>query len=284
MERDAMDEIRSEECRWRLPDGASAFGRHWSPAAGHGGGIYLLHGLGEHCGRYDELARWLAARGWQVRAHDHHGHGCSPGTRGSLPRAAAFEEHASFLVDRLADELGRRPILLGHSMGGALAARLVLARNLPVEGLVLSSPALDPGLRLWQRALLRVLARRAPDLILGNGLDAGRISHDADVVRAYRDDPLVHDRISPRLVRWLLEAGSSAIAAADTMSVDTLLLVAGDDALVAPRGSRRLADRAPAGRLAMHWYEGLWHELFNERRADRARVFADLEAWLQGRA
>src|SRR5690606_23725491 len=93
--RGSMSEIRCEECHWRMPDGESLFGLHWSPAEPHGGGIYLLHGLGEHSGRYAALAAWLAERGWQVRAHDHHGHGRSPGLRGSIPRAGALVEDAA---------------------------------------------------------------------------------------------------------------------------------------------------------------------------------------------
>lgn len=279
-----MSETRCEERSWRMPDGESLFGRHWSPAQPHGGGVYLLHGLGEHCGRYQALATWLAERGWQVRAHDHHGHGRSPGLRGGMPRAGALAEDAADLVGRFASDIGRRPVLLGHSMGGALAAELVVVRRLPVEALVLSSPGLDAGLNPVQRLMLAAMLRIAPGRPIGNGLDPRRISHDPAVVEAYLADPLVHDRICARLVKWLLDAGRGAIAGADTLAVDTLMLVAGDDALVAPAGSRRFADRAPAGRVTLHWYEGLWHEVFNERAEDRARVLADLDDWLAARA
>lgn len=145
-----------------MADGELLFGRHWMPAHPHGGGIYLLHGLGEHCGRYDALATWLAERGWQVRAHDHHGHGRSPGVRGTIPRSGALAEDAADLVGRFARELGRRPVLFGHSMGGALAAELVVVRRLPVAALVLSSPALDPGLNRLQRLMLAAMLRLAP--------------------------------------------------------------------------------------------------------------------------
>jgi alpha-beta hydrolase superfamily lysophospholipase len=275
-----MTGIRCEEHSWRMADGELLFGRHWMPAHPHGGGIYLLHGLGEHCGRYDALATWLAERGWQVRAHDHHGHGRSPGVRGTIPRSGALAEDAADLVGRFARELGRRPVLFGHSMGGALAAELVVVRRLPVAALVLSSPALDPGLNRLQRLMLAAMLRLAPGRTMRNGLDPRRISHDPTVVEAYLEDPLVHDRVSARLVAWLVAAGEAAIAAADSLSVDTLMLVAGDDALVAAQGSRRFAERAPAGRVTLRWYDGLWHEVFNERAEDRARVLADLDEWL----
>ncbi len=278
-----MSEIRCDEHSWRMADGELLFGRHWSPVRPHGGGIYLLHGLGEHCGRYDALATWFAERGWQVRAHDHHGHGRSPGVRGTIPRSGAMVEDATDLVGRFARELGRRPILLGHSMGGALAAELVVVRRLPVAGLVLSTPALDTGLNRLQRLLLKAMMRLAPGRTMGNGLDPRKISHDIAVVEDYLADPLVHDRVSARLVAWLVAAGEGAIAGADGLAVDTLMLVAGDDALVSAEGSRRFAGRAPAGRVTLHCYEGLWHEVFNECPEDRARVLADLEAWLAPR-
>lgn len=274
---------RYEEYSWPVSDGTALFGCAWLPAQPHGGGIHLLHGLGEHSGRYRALATWLAERGWQVRAHDHYGHGRSPGTRGCIPRARTFADHGRQLILRFADELGRKPIVLGHSMGGALAAALVATERLPVAGLVLSSPALDPGLNGVQRLLLAVMLRLAPGRTLGNGLDPRRISHDASVVAAYQQDPLVHDRVCARLVRWLVDAGRGAIDHAGTLEVDTLMLVAGDDALVAPCASRRFAQRAPAGRVSLRWYDGLWHEVFNELPGDRARVLADLDAWLEQR-
>ena len=156
-------------------------------------------------------------------------------------------------------------------------------RRLPVAALVLSSPALDPGLNRLQRLLLKAMMRLAPGRTMGNGLDPRKISHDIAVVEAYLADPLVHDRVSARLVAWLVAAGEGAIAGADGLAVDTLMLVAGDDALVSAEGSRRFAGRAPAGRVTLHCYEGLWHEVFNECPEDRARVLADLEAWLAPR-
>jgi alpha-beta hydrolase superfamily lysophospholipase len=279
----AATPVASEAHRWRVPDGEQLQGRQWVPSTPHGGGIYLLHGLGEHTGRYEALGAWLAERGWQVRAHDHHGHGLSPGQRGGLPRAGALSDAAAHLLGRFADELGRPPVLLGHSLGGALAAELVLVRRVAVDSLVLSSPALDPGLNRFQRMLVALMLRVAPGRTTRNGLDPRRLSHDPAVVEAYLADPLVHDRVSARLVDWLARAGAAAIEAAPGLAVDTLLLVAGDDALVAAGGSRRFADRAPPGRVTLHWYDAMWHELFNEAAVDRARVLADLERWLAAR-
>ena len=276
-------QVRATEQRRVMPDGTELLVRDWTPRWPNGRGVYLLHGLGEHIGRYDALANWFGERGWRVRGHDHVGHGRSAGKRGVIARPAQLDEHATHLLDQYADELGAAPLLLGHSMGGALAAHLVACRGARVSALVLSSPALDAGLSGFQRLLLGVLERIAPELAVGNGLDPQQLSHDASVVKAYLEDPLVHDRVSGRLLRWLVDAGERSIAAAPALAVPTLLMVAGADRLVRPEGSRRFAQRSSAGVLTMQWYESMHHELFNEQPQDRQRVLSDLERWLEGR-
>ena len=262
-----------------MADGVGLRVRDWGE--GRGPGVYLLHGLGEHVARHDPLARWLSLRGWRVRGHDHVGHGGSAGRRGVLAHERQLIEHASALVGRFAEELGAPPVLLGHSMGGALAAQLVACERLPVRGLVLSSPALDTGIGPAQRALGALLFRLAPDLAVGNGLDPQALSHDPEVVRRYRQDPLVHDRISARLLRWLVSAGEQARQAAGTLAVPTLLQVAGADRLVSPEGSRVFARAAPENLLTLRWYDRLFHEIYNEQATDRRPVLADLDDWLR---
>lgn len=265
------------------PGGVRLHQQQWRPARGHGGGVYLLHGLGEHIGRYESLARWWCARGWIVRAHDHAGHGRSEGARGVITRDDEPSADASTLLKTFADSLGRQPLLLGHSMGGAMAADLVMARRVPVAGLVLSSPALAIRLSTPMRWLAGLLNRIAPGKALGNGLDPRFLSHDTAVVSAYQTDPLVHDRICARLLTWIDRAGQGARAAAQDLPVQTLLLVAGEDRLVDPLGSREFASAAPSALITLHWYDSLYHELFNEITGSRQRVLDDLDRWLRAR-
>ena len=110
---------------------------------------------------------------------------------------------------------------------------------------MLSSPALDIGMTGARRALLATLEALTPNLGIGNGLDATGISRDPAVVAAYRADPLVHDRIAPRLVRFLADAGRTVLAVAPRWQVPTLLLYAGSDRLVVPAGSARSRPAAP---------------------------------------
>lgn len=267
-----------EAIEFARPDRTVLRGLRWRCAGG--ARAVVVHGLGEHAGRQRNVAGFLARRGFDVVAFDHRGHGRSDGARGALRRQADLVDDLAAIVDSGASA----PILLvGHSMGGLVALLHALAHPETVAALVLSSPALDPALGIGQKLLLATMSRLAPDAAVANGLDASKISHDPAVVRAYREDPLVHDRITARLARFVVEGSHDAIERAGTLAVPTLLLVAGDDRLVAPAGSRRFAQRAPRGCLDERVYDGLWHELFNESEPARSRVFADLGAWLDAR-
>ena len=151
----------------------------------------------------------------------------------------------------------------------------------------MSSPALDAGLSGLQRLLLAVSPRLAPNLRVGNGLDARYLSHDGQVVSKYLADPLVHHKISARLGRFIATAGPATVAAAARWRTPTLLMYAGADRLVKPAGSRAFAQTAadsPAvkpGTVTAQCFDGLYHELFNE--VDAAPVFATLKAWLDAR-
>lgn len=244
------------------------------------GVVILVHGLGEHAGRYDHVARHLNDWGFAVRGYDQYGHGDSGGPRGGLPSDNRLLDDLADIVDstRARMDPGTPLILLGHSMGGLVAARFVSLELRPVQGLVMSSPALDPGLNAVQKLMLAVVPKLAPNLRVGNGLDASLISHDPATVKAYQTDRLVHDRVCGRLARFIADAGPATIALAPQWHVPTLLLYAGADRLVSPAGSRRFADLAPKRCVSTQCFESLYHEIFNE--LDAAPVFAALQHWL----
>ena len=270
-----------------LPDGTATFVRDWEPAGGvaRRGSILLVHGLGEHCGRYEHVAARLAALGLQVRGYDLRGHGRSAGARGSIPYDDALLDDLRFVFADLARAAGDSgaPLLLGHSAGGAIAAAATIRGLVAPRALILSSPALRLHVR-GPRALALNLARRViPDRPLPNDLPLEQLSHEAAVVAAYRADELVHDRITPRLYGFLADAGAAARRDAGRLAVPTLLLVAGDDALVDARGSRELAAGLAPGVGEPHFYDDLRHEVFNEREPDRTGVLDDLCAWIERR-
>lgn len=262
-----------------LPDGCRLFVRDDPPSGRRRGSLLLMHGLGEHAGRYAHVARFFTERGYAVRRYDHRGHGHSEGKRGDVPGSDTLLADAQqVLGDWQRDPDEAPPILLGHSMGGGLAARFAVERRAPLSALILSSPAL--GLRLGggQRLLLKLMRALAPGLALPNGLPPRFLSHDAAVVRAYVDDALVHDRISARLLSAMLDAIDMAQQGAAALDLPTLLLVSGNDKLVDPAGSEAFFRQLPAAASALHVYPRLYHELFNEIGA--AQVFADLDHWL----
>lgn len=250
--------------------------------------VLLVHGLGEHAGRYDHVASILRSWGFEVRAYDQRGHGHSGGKPGTLPTADALLNDLADVVDEVRARCPNLPlVLLGHSLGGLVVGRFVSLKLRPVEGLVMSSPALDASMGAFQKLLLAVLPKLLPNLTVGNGLDVQFISHDARVIAAYQADRFVHDRMSPRLGKFIADAGPAVIAAAAKWRVPTLVLYAGDDRLVSPEGSRRFVETASKSRkvapgtVTGKRFDGMYHEIFNELQS--TPVFGELKAWFDER-
>jgi alpha-beta hydrolase superfamily lysophospholipase len=255
---------------------------HPAGTAAHGI-VVLVHGLGEHLGRYAHVIAHLNGWGWHVLAYDQRGHGRSEGARGRLATGHDLLDDLSHVIDA-ARTAHRGPlVLLGHSMGGLVVARFAADTKAPwwrpVDGLVMSSPALDPGMNGVQKLLLAVLDPLAPSLAVGNGLKPAWISRDPAVVAAYVADPLVHDRVTPRLVRFIVDGGEWVRARAAAWTLPTLLLYAGSDRCVAPAGSRAFAAAAPPAVVTAQAFPALFHEIFNE--PEQAEVFAALQAGLR---
>lgn len=262
-------------------DGTALHLVEWS-AAGARGTVLIVHGLGDHGDRYAHVAQWLSTCGFRVISYDQRGHGRSQGARGVSPSPDTLYEDLALVIDSTRDP-HRKLILLGHSMGGVIAGRFVAEQRRPVDGLMLSSPALAANLSVMQRIQLYIGERMLPSLAQGNGVNPRMISHDQTVVRAYMEDPLVHNRISARLARVILDAGDAVRAHAVHWTVPTLLVYAGADALVAPRGSDAFAATAPRGIVESTRFDGLYHEILNETEALAAPVFARIAQWLDAR-
>ena len=174
------------------------------------------------------------------------------------------------------------PFVLAHSLSGTLAARAATSGVIAPRGLILSAPPFAFSLPLYRRLGVAVGLRLFPDRAVANGQPQRAISHDHDVVARALSDPLVHDRITMRLVRFAQQIADQAIREAPQLRTPTLLLVAGADRHVDPAGSKTFFDALPAGTGTLRWYDELYHELFQEREPDRTRVLADMRSWLQG--
>jgi len=270
-------------------DGLALQVREWPAARPEPRGtVWLLHGLGEHIGRHHDVAQELAAAGWRVVGHDQRGHGRSAGARGRLGESNDLLRDLARVIDATTASAPGPRVLLGHSMGGVTAARFV-AEGLgeapapwyrPMDALVLSSPALAADLNVFQKLQLSLGQTLAPGLAASNGLPLEGLSRDTRVVEAYQADPLVHDRITPRLARFILDAGEEVLALAPRWATPTLLLWAGSDRCVAAHGSARFAAMAPQSVVRARCFDALFHEIFKE--PERAEVFAELQRWLQG--
>lgn len=263
-------------------DGVVLYVTDYFPDSSASASIVLMHGLGEHSGRYQHVADFFCARGFAVRAYDHRGHGLSGGARGDVPNDEALLDDALQVISDFSHKLGSSaapPYLLGHSMGGLFAARFAVAGLHPLSGLILSSPALALPLSAPQKLLLKILNSIAPGLAVGNGLKQRYLSHDAAVVEAYRKDPLVHNKITARLLLAMLAAISVTQSDAHKLTIPTLLVFAGDDHLVDANGSPAFFKNLTAGIGSLHRYDHLYHEIFNE--LDAQLVFADVGNWLE---
>jgi alpha-beta hydrolase superfamily lysophospholipase len=267
-------------------DGLRLHVQHWPAPADHAGRVLIVHGLGEHVGRYAHVAAALNAAGWSVTGYDQRGHGRSEGGRGVLPRPQDLLIDLARAVDGVRAARPGPLVLLGHSMGGLVAARFVAEAlaaqpavwSREVDALVLSSPALDPGLNYMQKRMLGWLGGFAPNLAVNNGLKPAWLSHDPAVVKAYVDDPLTHDQVSARLARFIVDGGLMVQQHAPRWQTPTLLLWAGADRCVAPAGSAAFARAAPPGVVTAQVYPELFHEIFNE--PESAAVLARVTTFL----
>ena len=247
--------------------------------------IAVVHGLGEHSGRYEAIADPLSAYGFSTFAMDLRGHGLSEGRRGHVTRFEVFLQD----VDRFRRELhglvdvGTPLFLLGHSMGGLISLRYLEEFDTPFRGGIIVSPwlATMTPMPRWKVTLAGALNRVMPSIPFNSGLEPALLSRDPAVVHAYRDDPLVHSRITPRLFKESSIAMGLAFQRSDRIRVPLLFLLAGDDRIVSTAQSQALTRSLPARNVAVHVYADSYHEVLNE--PNRAEPMHDLRDWVASR-
>ena len=271
---------------YRAQDGLKIFYRHYT-APEERAGIVLSHGLGEHSGRYGNLVAPLLKIGLSIWAPDHRGHGRSEGQRGHV---ASFNQYIEDLNGVMtlarADLSADRPcLLLGHSLGGLIALRLSQQFPALPTAVVVSSPALGLTVKVpaLKSALGKIMSTIWPALALGNELDPAKISHDSEVVQAYIDDPLVHDRVSARWFTEFLGAIALTHQLAAQSTVPLLMQLAGDDHLTDVTASRAFFERVAIEDKTLYCYDTLYHEIYNEPLDQRTPVIDDLISWLKKR-
>jgi len=267
-------------------DGLELYWRSWVPPTPRGI-VVIVHGLAEHGGRYQEAADSLATRGFAVYAGDLRGHGRSqdiPGAgRVHVGRFTDYFHDVEAFINLAREHHGGLPLfLLGHSMGGLITISYVLHRPEALSGAIISSPALGTHPEFKPPAALRmlvsVLDRLAPRLRFPSDLDTQAISRDPRVVQAYLEDPLVSKKVSARWYAELMRAIARAHANAHTLRIPMLLMQSGSDRLVDPAAPARWAKAAPAGKVELVNWDGLYHEMFNE--PEKTQVQRRVIDWL----
>ena len=264
--------------------GRQIFWQSWAPEDGARGVVVLVHGVGEHSGRYGDVVARLVDEGYAVHALDHRGHGRSDGPRAFIGSMDDVVADVDSLVDRAVAAWPQAPVfLLGHSMGGLVGLRYALVHQERLAGLILSSAlaaieAVSKPVELVGRAL-SAIAPRTPLI----AIDASLVSRDPAVVAAYRSDPLVHHgKLPARTAAQLADAVASLPATVGSITVPTLILYGTADGLCPPAGSVMLAERIGSEDTSLQAYAGLFHEILNE--PERAAVLDDIAAWLTARA
>jgi acylglycerol lipase len=261
--------------------GLDLYAQAWLPDVAPRAVIVVAHGLGEHSGRYARVAAELVAHGYAVYAIDHRGHGRSPGPRANIERFEHLVSDFCSFAGRAARQHPDTPlVVLGHSMGGAVAFASALRLQQSWRGLVLSAPALgfDGQVPAGRRLLARVLSSLAPNTGLLQ-LQASAVSRDPAIVREYESDPLVHHAAVP--ARTLVELGDAMegfLPQAPKLRLPTLVLHGTADTLVPVSGSRPVYQALDANKRTVHYYEHLYHEVLNE--PERAQVVQDVLEWL----
>ncbi|HUQ43756.1 MAG TPA: lysophospholipase [Candidatus Limnocylindria bacterium] len=259
-------------------DGTPLLLRHWAVKDGEAwASLLLVHGLAEHTGRYEHVGGQLAKAGIDTHAFDLRGFGASGGARASIDRWSQLHDD---LEERLVAIRSVAPswpvVLFGHSLGGLISLGYVLDGRSRPDLLVLSAPAIEANVPLWQRALVGTLLRVRPGLLLSNRLDPDVLSRNPEVGRDYLTDPLNQHKSTVRFAHAAFGEQRRVSASLDRLSMPTLVVHGGDDRLV-PTATSEALDRRPG--VTRRVYEGLRHEVHNE--ADGPKVVDEVIGWIR---
>ncbi len=264
---------------------ARIFFQSWLPATAPKATVVIAHGLGEHGGRYAEVAAQLVGIGCAVHAIDHRGHGKSDGPRAYVDKFANAVADMDTLVEMAKRQQPGKPLfLLGHSMGGALSLSYTLKHGKKLSGLILSGPAVKlDGAPAYLPPVAKFLSSVWPTLGMF-AVDPSLVSRDPEMVAKYASDPLnAHAKVPVRTLAEIVRFVEVVPALLPTITVPTLLLHGSDDKLAGVGGSQMIHERISSTDKTLKIYDGLYHEIFNEFPADRARVFKDMTDWLSPR-
>jgi acylglycerol lipase len=271
-----------EEFGWRTADGLQIYGRNWRPDTGPVKAVVcLVHGLGEHSGRYEYLADSLCRAGYAMMAFDLRGHGRSEGKRGHAVSYEALMDDIAHSIEEAEVRYPKHPIFIyGHSLGGNLVLNFVLRRQPRLSGAIVTGPLLrttraTPWWKMWAARILYVVW---PSVTLSNGLRREDLSRDTQVAGEYERDPLVHNRMSAQLGVDAFEAGRWAENHANQLALPLLLMHGDEDRITSVEASREFAARAGDVCTLVIW-PGLFHEV--HKSPEKEQVLTCALEWME---
>jgi len=272
--------MKNETYYWKSFDGHKLFGQSWIPDTEPKAVINFVHGIGEHTDRYQNWMPFFVDAGYAVFAVEYRGHGRSFGKRGYIKNYDELLNDVDVLLEQSKIVYPSLPhFLYGHSLGGGIVTNYTLTRKPNIKALVASSPWLRLTVEppKWQVSLVRFLHKLMPTLTIVSNIKTKDITHNQDIIKAYKDDKMVHSKINLELFLSAFENGKWDIEHAKEMSVPFLLVHGSDDNICSSKGSEAFYNNAPEKTTLKIW-DGMFHELHNEPiREEHAKYIID---WL----
>lgn len=284
-----MSEWHELQGRFSTFDGIRIHFRHLIPKESTCYTVMLVHGFGEHAGRYGNLYDWFLPKSYEFYAPDMRGHGLSEGKKGHVDKFSDYIDDLEVLRKKIDSErpskcdLKGGNILIGHSMGGLIALRYALDHPEGLSAVVVSGPLLKLAIPVpaWKESMGRFMSKILPKFSMPNELDPNLLSHDPQVAPKYENDPLVNHMVSSR---WFTEATAAmddVLKRAGNMKMPILVMHGSDDQLCNPEGSKAFFEKCGSEDKTLKIYPGFYHEIFNE--LGYKQVMGDVEAWLKER-
>lgn len=270
-----VKEAATPRTTWPAADGTPLHVRQWKPSGKPWARVLIVHGIGEHSGRYERTGRLMAEAGLDVEAFDLRGHGLSGGRRVYIRRWSDYLDDVEVRLAALRQP-GLALVLFGHSLGATIALDYACSGRPAPDLLVLSAATLDANVPAWQRAVAPILSRVAPTLVLANPISGDQLSRDPAVGRAYFADPLVQPRTTTRLGAEFFAAMKRLRSELTRLNVPTLVIHGGEDTLVPTAVSEPLAKVPGVERRVL---PGLRHETLNE--PEGPEVVAGVVEWIR---
>ncbi len=272
--------MKAFEASWQNQENINFYVRGWEPDQKPKAVVALIHGLGEHVGRYDHVGEVLTPAGYALVGYDLRGHGRSGGPRGHTPSYEAVLDDIADFLGQIELRFGKLPVFLyGHSLGGNLALNFAMRRKPRVVGVIATAPWLKVAFEVpaWKLGLAKAMNGIAPGFSQRSGLETAALSTDASVVDAYLHDPLVHDRISARLFLATHQSGLWALEHAADFPLPLLLMQGTADRIVSTQANSNFAMRGGKNVTWRAW-DGWYHELHNA--PGRSQVLGFMIQWM----